>query len=217
MVRNLGLEDKLQRLKDCHLNTIGAMASACSWNPENTTDAMVKTNVVMRVCQWDGNGNEPQQSSNLKNLLWDCVQEYLQDTRNRHDPRLKDVPAAMAVFTRTERREEFDKKMRPVMPEIDTDAWQPAYEPEDQLLAMLDENTLGEYMGPECFPTRKAELLAKKKAKKPTKLVQVHNLWKSRTGEEIEEEPKITTDVSALHPLEMALKEEGNFSKRQAS
>ena len=64
MVRNLGLEDKLQRLKDCHLNTIGAMASSCSWNPENTTDAMVKTNVVMKVCQWDGNGNEPQQSSN---------------------------------------------------------------------------------------------------------------------------------------------------------
>jgi len=50
-----------------------------------------------------------------------------------------------------------------VMPEIDSDIWQPAYDPEDHLLAMLDENALGEYMGPESFPTRKAELLAKKK------------------------------------------------------
>ena len=117
----------------------------------------------------------------------------------------------MAVFSRNERREEFDKKFRDVMPEIDTDIWQPAYDPEDQLLAMLDNNTLGEHMGPECFPTRKAELLAKKKQKKSTKVGQVHNLWKSLTGEELEEEPKITTDVSALHLLEMAFKRRGKL------
>ena len=73
----------------------------------------------------------PPQASSLKNLLWDCIQEYMQDTRNRHDPRLKDVPVTMAVFSRNERREEFDKKFRDVMPEIDTDIWQPAYDPED--------------------------------------------------------------------------------------
>ena len=92
------------------------------------------------------------------------------------------------------------------MPEIDGEAWQPAHDPEDQLLAMLDENTLGDYMGPECFPTRKAELLAKKNQKKPTKVGQVHNLWKSLAGEELEEEQKNTIDVSALHLLQMAFK-----------
>ena len=117
----------------------------------------------------------------------------------------------MGVFSRNERREEFDKKIRKVMPEIDGDTWQPAHDPEDQLLAMLDNNTLGDYMGPECFPTRKAELLAKKKQKKSTKVGQVHNLWKSLTGEELEEEQKITTDVSALHLLEMALKRRGKL------
>ena len=185
MVMNLRLHDKFQQLTACNLTTIGAMASACSWNPGHTTDAMVKTNVVMRVCQWDGTGNEPPQASNLKNLLWDCVQEYLQDTRNRHGPRLRDVPATMAVFSRNESREEFDRKSREVMPETDSDVWQPAYDPEDQLLAMLDENPLGEYMGPESFPTRKAELLAKKKQKNSTKVGQVHNLWKSLTGEKL--------------------------------
>ena len=59
--------------------------------------------------------------------------------------------------------------------------------------------------------TRKAELLAKKKQKKSTKVGQVHNLWKSLAGEELEEEPKITTDVSALHLLEMAFKRRGKL------
>ena len=94
------------------------------------------------------------------------MQEYLQITRNRHDLRLRDVPVTMAVLSRNERREEFDKKFFEVMPEIDSEVWQPAYDPEDHPLAMLDENPLGEYMGPECFPTRKAELLPKKKQKK---------------------------------------------------
>ena len=81
------------------------------------------------------------------------MQEYLQDTRNRHDPRLRDVPATMTVFSRTERRKEFDKIFFEVMTEIGSDVWQPAYDPEDQLLAMLYENPLGEYMGPESFAT----------------------------------------------------------------
>ena len=81
MVTNLGLQAKLQELTACNLTTIGPMASACSWNPEHTTDALVKTNVVMRVCQWDGTGNEPPQASSLKNRLWDCIQENMQDTR----------------------------------------------------------------------------------------------------------------------------------------
>ena len=154
MVRNLGLEASIAALAGCNLTTIGSMASSCSWNPEQTTDDMVRTKVVMPVFAWGGNGNEPALASNLKNLLWDCIQEYLQDTRNRHDPRLKDVPASMGVFSRNERREEFDKKIRDVMPEIDGETWQPAHDPEDQLLAMLDNNTLGDYMGPECFPHR---------------------------------------------------------------
>lgn len=54
-----------------------------------------------------------------------------QDTRNRHDPRLKDIPATMAVFSRNQRREEFDNTFREVMPEIDSVAWQPAHDPED--------------------------------------------------------------------------------------
>ena len=31
--------------------------------------------------------------------MWDCTQEHLQDTRNRHDPRLQDVPIQMGQFT----------------------------------------------------------------------------------------------------------------------
>ena len=51
------------------------------------------------------------------------------DKRNRHDLRLRDVTATIAVFSRTERREEFDKTFSEVMPEIDSDVWQPAYDP----------------------------------------------------------------------------------------
>ena len=93
------------------------------------------------------------------------------------------------------------------MPDIDSEVWQPACGPEGQFPAMLDEDSLGEYMGPECVAIREADLLAKKEQKKSTKVGQV---WKSPTGGELDEEHKITTDVSALHLLEMALTRRGN-------
>ena len=51
---------------------------------------------------------------------------------------------------------------------------------------MLDENALGEYMGPECFPIRKHELQSKTNAKKNTpprtvlRKLERHN-WKGAT------------------------------------
>ena len=54
--------------------------------------------------------------------MWDCAQEYLQDTRDRHDPRQTDVPATMGQFSRRDRRENFNAKLRGSVPEMDEDA-----------------------------------------------------------------------------------------------
>ena len=121
----------------------------------------------MKVLGWSGLGDEPPRASNVKQLLWDSVQEYQQDTGNRHDPRLKDIPATMGAWSRRDRREVFNASKRDAVLEVDEDCFDPGWDAEDLLLSMLDDNALGEYMGPECFPTRKAELLAKNKATNP--------------------------------------------------
>ena len=47
--RSLGLEEYIPKLNELHINTIGAMASSCSWNPESTTDELVKEKTLMKV------------------------------------------------------------------------------------------------------------------------------------------------------------------------
>ena len=75
--KNWDLEDMIPALQTANLTTIGEMAPACCWNPELITDEQVKTKVLMKVLSWNGMGDEPPKSSNVKQLLWDCAQEYL--------------------------------------------------------------------------------------------------------------------------------------------
>ena len=71
--KNWDLEDMIPALQAAQLTTIGEMASACCWNPELITDDQVRTKVLMKVLSWNGMGDEPPKSSNVKQLLWDCV------------------------------------------------------------------------------------------------------------------------------------------------
>ena len=111
----------------------------------------------MKVLDWDGLGDEPRMTTNVKQLLWDCIQEQLMDTCNRHDPRFKDTPPTMGIYTIRDRREAFRAPLRAAIPEIDDDEWAPGHEIEDLLLSRLGENKLGDYLGPEFFPTYKQE------------------------------------------------------------
>ena len=77
--------------------------------------------------------------------------------------------------------------MRDTVPEVDEYPWDPGHEIEDVILARLDEDALGEYLGPELFPSRKQELQAKTEATKTTNIAQGAFLWKMFTGEQIEE------------------------------
>ena len=71
--------EHLQKLKSIHVETIGAMATSCSWNPEQTTDEAVKTKLLMPILEWNGTTDEPPNSFRIKQLMWNCVQEQLQD------------------------------------------------------------------------------------------------------------------------------------------
>ena len=68
----------------------------------------------------------------------------MQDTRNKHDPRLRDTPPTMAMYSRRERRDTFNASMRDTVPEVDEDPWDPGHEIEDVILARLDEDAFGE-------------------------------------------------------------------------
>ena len=118
-VRQFHAEAYLPKLKELHIETIGSMATSCSWNPERTTDALVKERILKPIFAWNGEGPEPERSSMIKQLMWNCVQEQLQDTRNRFDPRLRDIAPTMGLYNRRDCREAFRTEMRPTVPEID--------------------------------------------------------------------------------------------------
>ena len=67
--RDLGLQDCIKKFKELNIGTIGAMASSCSWNPESTTDTFVKEKIMMKVLNWNGEGDEPKMATNVKQLL----------------------------------------------------------------------------------------------------------------------------------------------------
>ena len=66
--RGFGLQDYLQKLKELHIATIGSMANSCSWSPEATTDTLLKEKITMNVLDWDGLGDEPRMTANVKQL-----------------------------------------------------------------------------------------------------------------------------------------------------
>lgn len=207
--RPLGLEDYIPKLDELHIKTIGAMASSCSWNPESTTDELVKEKILMKVLTWDGSGDEPRMTTNVKQLLWDCVQEQMMDTRSRYDPRFKDTPPTMGIYTRRDRREAFKAPLRTLIPEVDDDEWDTGHEIEDVLLSRLDDNKFGEHLGPDFFPTLKQEQKHKEKNRKKSKVAAAGNLWKLISGEEVEEEEILQVDIAAYHLVDMAFKRRG--------
>ena len=89
--RQFHVQGFLPKLKTLHITTIGSMATSCTWNPKQTTDDLAKERTLKPVFAWNGEGTEPEHSSMIKQLLWNYVQEQLQDTRNRFDPRLRDI------------------------------------------------------------------------------------------------------------------------------
>ena len=89
--QELHAQDLVPNLRNLHITDVTTMATKCSWNPENTTEAALKEQILQPLFNWDGTGTEPTRAPIIKQLMWECVQQYLQDTRNRFNPHLKDA------------------------------------------------------------------------------------------------------------------------------
>ena len=140
--------------------------------------------------------------------MWECVQQYLQDTRNRSNPHLKDV-TTMTIHKRQQNRESFRQKMRPTTPDIDDEQWDPSHSVEDILLQRKSDNTPGEYLGPELFTTRKREQQVLSIDKTGPKARNNHILRKTITGEKVTSNTTPAEKVDTIHLLDMALKLRG--------
>ena len=114
--RKFHAQDLVPNLRNIHITDVATMATKCSWNPEETTEAAVKEHILQPLFQWDGTGPEPTRASIIKQLMLECVQQYLQDTRSRFNPRLKGA-TKMTNHKRQQTRESFRKTMRPTTPD----------------------------------------------------------------------------------------------------
>ncbi len=205
----IGLEGKTAAFATAGINAISAMATSCHWNPEQTNSDVFKDTAIKLITSWDGNGAEPAFANNLRQLMWDCIQAHIAETRNTYDPGYQDLPPKMGKYDRLDRRKAFKDTLRSNLPEIDDDEWDPAWGPEDDLYQMFKDNALGDYMGPAAIPTRRQELKWKRLMKKGRKEAAGTALWKMITGEELEEDELVEAEVGGLHLLEIAFKRRG--------
>ncbi len=163
--------------------TVGALAHAAAFNPEHPDEKVFLDKIARHVLPWDLNGDEPLHTNNLRQFYWDCLQADMAETRARHDPRVDINTIKLPKQDRLDRRKAIKTAMRDHLPEIEDAEFDPAWAPEDDLVAMYAEDQLGDYMGPEMFPTRRQEKLWQKKNKKPRAVAAGANLWKMITGE----------------------------------
>ncbi len=211
LLDRFGLIARKAKFDNKRWSTISAFAVSCGYNVENVPDSALLTKVVGHVLDWDGNGDEPLQTNNIGQLFVHCAQAHLADLRSEFDPRGTEAPAKMHKFDRNERRVALKNAMRAHVPEIEDDDMDPAWEPENELYNMFKEDELGDYMGPECFPTRRQEKLWKQNNRKGKCSAAGTALWKMLTGEEVEEDEQfLDNDVrNELHLLEGAFKRRG--------
>ncbi len=157
MLQKFGLTTSKAKFEEKNWKTIAGFVVSCGYNVEQVQDQTLVTKVVTHVCSWNGNGDEPLVTNNIRQLFWHCCQAHLADTRAEFDPRGTEVPLKLHKFDRNERRKALVDAMKEAVPEIEDDDMIPAWAPEDELATMYNENELGDYMGPESFPTRRQE------------------------------------------------------------
>ena len=207
-LRDFGVESLQSRLINKGWDTIAAFAAAVTFNPEHSTEELFTTKVVQPVLAWNGQGDEPRYANNLRQLFWDCIQAKLADTRAKYDVRSEGAPVKMHKWDRTQRRKDVRESMIDAVPDIMTDDLDPAFHPEDILLARFEDNELGPYMGPDEFPTRHQEATFRHKNKKGHAEAAGATLWRMLTGQAVEENV-ISADASEIHLLEYAMKRRG--------
>ena len=92
-LKEYGLAQKSQQIKEKGWTTMAAFAMSCGYNPESTTDDKFVTKVIGPLCGgWDGQGEEPVLANNIRQLYWECLQSVIADTRHKHDYTMEDQP-----------------------------------------------------------------------------------------------------------------------------
>ncbi len=100
------------------IRTISALAVSCGYQCENVPDADLVDKVIKPVSGWNGNGNEPLNFNNFRQLFWDCIQAHMADTRAQYDPRAMNLPARMASPDRESRRDTLATRYKSSIPNI---------------------------------------------------------------------------------------------------
>ncbi len=79
LLDRFGLIARKAKFDNKRLFTIPAFAVSCGYNFENVPDSDLLTKVVGHVLDWDGNGDEPLQTNNIRQLFVHCAQAHLAD------------------------------------------------------------------------------------------------------------------------------------------
>ena len=207
-IQDFGLETYKANMHAKGWKTVGAFATCCGFNPDKVEETDFKEHIVKKMIpSWNGLDDEPAHVNNFRQLFFDCLQANMAETRARHDPRAESTGFKIPRQDRLDRRKALQNHLKDTVPEIMDPEMDPAWGPEDELVAMYSVDLLGEYMGPDQFPTRRQEKLLK--AKKPKNQAAGAHLWKMITGEEVEDEEKLYADTSEFHLLEQAFKRRG--------
>ena len=210
LLTRFGLHDFKAKFVSKGWTTISLFAVSCGYNVDNVPDATLVATVAKHILDWQGDA-EPILTNNVRQLFVHCAQAHLADLRSEFDPRGTEAPAKMHKFDRVQRRKLFKEELKEIMPEVEDDDMDPAWEPEDELYNMLREDELGDYMGPERFPSRRQEKVWKSNSKTGKCTAAGTSLWKMLTGEPVEEDAKLVDESvkSEMHLLEKAFKKRG--------
>ncbi len=191
LLQRFGLDGLKPKFDEKSWKTISSFAVTCGFNTDDINDDALKRVVVRHVCAWDGEGSEPMLTNNIRQLFIHATQAHLADLRAEFDPRGTDAPVKLHKHDRKMRRQLLRASLKDAFPEIEDPDFDWAWGPEDEVYNMLREDELGDYMGPECFPTRREEKKWLQKNKKGRNMAAATALWKTLSGHEVEEEKKL--------------------------
>ncbi len=115
-VAAFGLDAYQTGFENKSIRTVSALAVSCGYRCENVPDADLVDKIIKPVSGWNGNGNEPLNFNNFRQLFWDCIQAHMADTRTQYDPRAMNLPARMASPDRESRRDPSPRATRAPSP-----------------------------------------------------------------------------------------------------
>ncbi len=216
LVERFGLTEIRDKFKDQGWTTAAKFAIAGDWNPQHTTDKQVVLAIAPHIYpEWeiDDYGSKafykatPPLWSNVKLLLWHCVNMLLADTALEHATRPEESARPIVGQEREERRKAFQKKFNPWIRDIMVGPKEPAFAIENDMQEMIAANRFYPYMGPEDLPDRDEEErieLARRRAKRGggTKL---RDLLKVAIEEEEKYSERIVCSASTKDEVELAL------------